>query len=1242
VLSTGVTWERIAEVFAAALDHPPYERETFLSSACGENSALATEVRSLLENHGIAGNFLQPGSVALGSPLSPSLLSAIEQAAPSFAQFAPEALIGSRYRVKALLGRGGAGEVYEAWDEELAIPVALKSLRFEVGRHIDALRSLKQEAMLARSVVHPNVCRVYDLGCHGDPKDGIWFLTMEVLRGETLAERLRGGRLTPEEAWPFVEHMVAGLEAAHQAGVVHLDFKSGNVMLVGESGREQAVITDFGLARALRQDGEDRPRTECGSKVIIGTPAYMAPEQVRGEVAGPAADMYALGIVLYEMVTGTLPFAGDTELEVAERRLDAEAPSPLSVVPELDERWEAVIGRCLERDPRRRFARAGDVAEVLAGRRSAQLDPIEGSIPSQHSLPAERDRFVGRDGELAALERTIAGEARIVTLLGAGGMGKTRLAVRYGWLSLADWPGGVWFCDLTEARDMNGITSAVGSSLGVPLGKGDPVVQLGHVLAGRGRCLMILDNLEQVAEPGAVTVQRWLEAAPEVQFLVTSRERLSLASAILEVGPMGVESGLELFIERARRLCPGLDLGEVDLAAAQEVVRLVEGMPLAIELGAVRMRVMDAVQLVSGMRKRFSLLTGGRSERHETLTAVIDGSWELLEPWEKAALAQCAVFDGGFTLEAAESVLDLSAYPEAPWTVDVVQSLTDQSLLRTWVPEGTTGVWLPAPRFGMYVSVQEYARRKLAEAGTILHVEGDVSAVRTAEERHGKWYGRFGTEEALATFDQHGGVERRRALGNDIDNLVAASRRAVARGDSKTATAAYRAAWVVHSMRGPYGTSVELGLEILAAPAQERERALTLTTLGQAEKSLGRMQEAGARLEAALELTRKEGNIRGAGIILGHLGGLCCDEGREEEARGYFDAALTIHRAVGDRHGEGIVLGNQGTLHRLEGRMDDARRCYEAALAIHREVGNRRSEGIALGNLAALDQEQGLAEPSRVHYEAALTIHRELGDRRWEGAVMGNLGNLYFVGGQLDEALALFEAALTIHREVGNRRSEGIVLGNLAGIDQARGRVEDARHRSETALAIHREVGNRRLEGIELGHLGNFLRIQGHVKEARDRFEAALAIHREVSDLSNEGIALADLAILEQQDGRMEKANEQYKAALAILREVGNQCWQGIVLGHIGNLRYRQGRIAEAQDALTRGEVLLRATEAHVGLASLLCIRAELESGIGNMPHAQMIFAEVEKLATRFGSGADSELGHTIAKLRQTLRLSSG
>ncbi len=189
------------------------------------------------------------------------MLTAIEQR-QLLPQFAADELIGNRYRVKSLLGQGGMGAVYEAWDGELSIPVALKILRFNAGRERDALWSLKQEAMLARAVVHPNICRVYDIGCHGEPLDGVWFLTMEVLRGETLAQRLRQrGRLAPSEAWPLVAQMAAGLDAAHQSGVVHLDFKSSNVMLLGDVGNEQAVITDFGLARA-------------GATVRRGSPGY--------------------------------------------------------------------------------------------------------------------------------------------------------------------------------------------------------------------------------------------------------------------------------------------------------------------------------------------------------------------------------------------------------------------------------------------------------------------------------------------------------------------------------------------------------------------------------------------------------------------------------------------------------------------------------------------------------------------------------------------------------------------------------------------------------------------------------------------------------------------------------------------------------------------------------------------------------------------------------------------------------
>src|SRR5262249_1681982 len=200
--------------------------------------------------------------------------------------------------IQALLGRGGMGEVYEARDEELEITVALKTLRVS---NVDqgVLERLRREGLLARAVWHSNVCRVYDLGSHGEGNERIWFLTRERLNGTTLADRLRArGRLSSDQARRLAEQMAAGLGAAHAAGVAHRDFKPANVLLVERDGDEHAVVTDFGTARAI---AELNPHGRDGA--VIGTPAYMAPEQIRGEEAGPAADVYALGVVLYEMVT---------------------------------------------------------------------------------------------------------------------------------------------------------------------------------------------------------------------------------------------------------------------------------------------------------------------------------------------------------------------------------------------------------------------------------------------------------------------------------------------------------------------------------------------------------------------------------------------------------------------------------------------------------------------------------------------------------------------------------------------------------------------------------------------------------------------------------------------------------------------------------------------------------------------------------------------------------------------------
>jgi eukaryotic-like serine/threonine-protein kinase len=237
------------------------------------------------------------------------------------------------------------------------------------------LERFRREVLLERRVSHPNVCRVYELyqatTAAGSP---LHFLTMEFLDGETLSACLaRQGRFSTTEARPLVQQMCEGLGAAHAEGVIHRDFKSGNVMLVPRSsdsghGVPRVAITDFGLARALEQPGVPGDEALTGGG-ILGTPEYMAPEQVTGSDVSPATDLYALGVVMYQMLTGQLPFAAATPLATAARRIEQPPPRPELAVPGLDPRWSRTILRCLDRDPRRRFQNAGDVAEALSGSR---------------------------------------------------------------------------------------------------------------------------------------------------------------------------------------------------------------------------------------------------------------------------------------------------------------------------------------------------------------------------------------------------------------------------------------------------------------------------------------------------------------------------------------------------------------------------------------------------------------------------------------------------------------------------------------------------------------------------------------------------------------------------------------------------------------------------------------------------------------------------------------------------------
>ena len=689
----------------------------------------------------------------------------------------------------------------------------------------------------------------------------------------------------------------------------------------------------------------------------------------------------------------------------------------------------------------------------------------------RHSLPAERDAFVGRRDTLDELARRFDAGARLVSLTGIGGTGKTRLAMRFAWDWLGDFPGGAWFCDLAQARGVDGIASAVGQALDVPLGKEDAVTQLGHAIAGRGACLMILDNFEQVAGHAEATLGKWLDRAREARFLVTSAAcSASAGESVLPLSPLPLDDAAALFTLRARFAKRGFEPRGEDKDAIAPLVKLLDGLPLAIELAAARVRVMPPRMLLSRMSERFKLLatTGGRPERQATLRATFDWSWDLLSAPERAALAQFSVFEGGFTLEAAEAVLDLSMIGAAPWPLDALQSLVEKSFVRQ----------IQDDRFDLLASVQEYASEHLRTPER--YPGSGADAARAAQARHAAYFASLSEQQAIAN----------RCV--ELENLMRACRHAVSSGDATTATRALEGAWAALQLCGPFKLGVELASLVVSMPGLPEARAACANLVaGRALEALGRVNDARERYLVALALAQRVGDRVCEGKLRSNLGSLDANEARMDEAREHLVGALAIARETGDKRLECEVLNGLGTLHEYLGRIEESRSYYKNALSIARMVGDRRWEGGVLGNLGNLDANQGRNAEARAHFEKALVVARELGNRQWEGNALCNLGMHYQVQGQLREAIESLDAALQVAREMGHARLEAIVLCNLGIVHDTLNEVEPARRHYESALVVARELGDRRSEGPVSRLSGVLLGRQREFEQARPQLVPA-------------------------------------------------------------------------------------------------------------------------------------------------------
>lgn len=926
-----------------------------------------------------------------------------------------------RFEIESLLGSGSMGEVYKAWDPTLERFIALKVIHSSVTVQERVRERFMREAKAASKLRHPSIVTVYDLG----EFNGQLFLVMEFVPGEDLQKVIdRRQPLSHDIKLDIMRQLAEGVGSAHSNGVIHRDLKPSNILLDHD---KRIKIVDFGLARI-----DTSEITAAGT--ILGTPNYMSPEQVQGITVDERSDIFALGAIFYELFSGMKAFPGHDFVAVLYKIISENPPPLAQFLSGNVEELEQIIRKCLEKDRANRLSGCSELSRLIhqisapdmSNLVTVDLSPVISraveAVPN--NLPPRKYPLIGRDQELAALRSLFVDRnLELVTLTGPGGSGKTKLALEAARELTAYFPSGVYFVSLESIHDPQLVISSLFQTLSAPEISGTDLIEnlIRHLReVNRKGMLLVLDNFEQVMD-AARDVHLLLSRRTGVKFLITSRERLNISEEHeFPVRPLLVPQkqdppvldkvlqnpAIQLFQERAKVTRPDFRIGFDNASAILEICRKLDGLPLAIELVAARIKFLSPDEILRKLESSLSILGSGPKDlpdRLRSLEGAISWSYELLAEDSRKLFQRLSVFRGPFLLEAVDAV-GLDAVSDS---LEELMSLADKNLL---IIEQVSG----QSRFIMLNTLREFALSRLKE-------KEEYPEIRN---RHADYYLHL-AERLSVKLDASEDEQTLREFDLSHDNFRSALEWLVESEKWDEAAHLALALWKFWDLRS-HRSEGKQWLSLLVQQGEEqlsiRLKTRILYAAGVLSEAQGDYPAARKFFEENLEINRRLEDAPGIANSLNNVAVMAERQGDMLTAQSLYTEALERWKQLGNRVACALGFVNLGSIAATQRDHSRAQEMYEQSLYIWNEINDVRGKGLVLNLMGDLARDQNNLENAFQLYQEGLSYFERIADQRGIALSLQNLGLLLCEDRDFDQAVALFSEALAIQQNLGDKR----------------------------------------------------------------------------------------------------------------------------------------------------------------------------------------------------------------------------